>query len=503
MREQHSFREHFNAERPRDLAIFLRSLPWVFLALILLEGVGLFCGVFAADLVLMAAGIISVLSLGYTLRLLWRQDPCRPTPAEEDQRPRAEHAALTPIATPLLSQESDLFENDSDEEVDWSPAMSLDLERSRHRNLGPARMARAPGKDHAWRPLQYGGEIGDLASIPANVTICLEDLVPTPECRQEDWFAVTDPKWLARFGPWQQVSSRKKRLFGCACCRRIWDQLTDARSRTAVEVTEAHADGLVSTAEWEMARRAAKDAAARLQPRPGKPRSPDMVAPFILDRAAAAATAASHFMDEFPFDQPFQAASLVQKVKAWSRVLHTDKEWSRPIERTPDLWSMFTDPSEIELVAGGHLDLDDRLRPILTDLSGAEWPVEYSDELDILLDDSSEFVLALDEEEYPEPDSLPRLLTEERRQQASILRDIIGNPFRPVHLDPAWLRWNGGMIRTIARTIYDERRFEDMPVLADALEDAGCDDPYLLSHCRSKGPHVRGCFLLDLLLGKE
>jgi hypothetical protein len=83
-----------------------------------------------------------------------------------------------------------------------------------------------------------------------------------------------------------------------------------------------------------------------------------------------------------------------------------------------------------------------------------------------------------------------------------LVRDIFGNPFRPVSVDPAWLRWNDGTAVAIARRVYDERRFEDLPILADALEEAGCTSGDILEHCRGPGPHVRGCWVVDLLLGK-
>jgi hypothetical protein len=86
---------------------------------------------------------------------------------------------------------------------------------------------------------------------------------------------------------------------------------------------------------------------------------------------------------------------------------------------------------------------------------------------------------------------------------ASILLELFGNPFRPVALDPTWLDWSGGTVPKLAQAIYDERRFGDMPILADALEEAGCDNADVLAHCRSSGEHVRGCWVLDLLLGKE
>ena len=81
-----------------------------------------------------------------------------------------------------------------------------------------------------------------------------------------------------------------------------------------------------------------------------------------------------------------------------------------------------------------------------------------------------------------------------------LLRDIFGNPFRPVTLDPRWL---SSTVLDLARTIHDERVYERMPILADALMDAGCDSDELLSHCWGGGPHVRGCWVVDLLLGKE
>ena len=87
------------------------------------------------------------------------------------------------------------------------------------------------------------------------------------------------------------------------------------------------------------------------------------------------------------------------------------------------------------------------------------------------------------------------------REQAEILRDILGNPFRPGTVKEAWLRWQGGLVGALARRIYDERDFAALAILADALEDAGCDDEAVLSHCRSGGDHVRGCWAVDLLLG--
>jgi hypothetical protein len=83
-----------------------------------------------------------------------------------------------------------------------------------------------------------------------------------------------------------------------------------------------------------------------------------------------------------------------------------------------------------------------------------------------------------------------------------LLRDLFGNPFRPVVIAPSWLKWNSATVPKLARAIHDDRDFDRLPILADALEDAGCDNTDILTHCRGPGPHVRGCWVVDLILGK-
>jgi hypothetical protein len=77
-------------------------------------------------------------------------------------------------------------------------------------------------------------------------------------------------------------------------------------------------------------------------------------------------------------------------------------------------------------------------------------------------------------------------------RQCPLLRDIFGKPFRPASLDPAW---RTPTVRKLAEAIYADRAFNRLPILADALEEAGCDDAEVLAHCRSGGEHVRGCWL--------
>ena len=96
-----------------------------------------------------------------------------------------------------------------------------------------------------------------------------------------------------------------------------------------------------------------------------------------------------------------------------------------------------------------------------------------------------------------------QLLGEQRRiafaSQAKALLDVIGNPFRPATVDPAW---RTPTVVSVATAIYDDRAFDRLPILADALEDAGCTNADILNHCRQPREHVRGCWAVDLVLGK-
>jgi hypothetical protein len=96
---------------------------------------------------------------------------------------------------------------------------------------------------------------------------------------------------------------------------------------------------------------------------------------------------------------------------------------------------------------------------------------------------------------------------DERVAHCSLIRDIFGNPFRPVSFVPAWLT---PTVLKLAQAAYDNRLLPSglldntrLAVLADALEEAGCDNQDILSHLRGPGPHVRGCWAVDLLLGKK
>jgi hypothetical protein len=91
--------------------------------------------------------------------------------------------------------------------------------------------------------------------------------------------------------------------------------------------------------------------------------------------------------------------------------------------------------------------------------------------------------------------------TAELREQAALLRDVF-RPFGLPRVAPAWLEWNSGAVARLAQVVYEEGRWQDLPVLADALEEAGCNDSATLDHLRSAAIHVRGCWVVDALTGR-
>jgi hypothetical protein len=218
---------------------------------------------------------------------------------------------------------------------------------------------------------------------------------------EAEWLACTDPKLMLEFLR-DKASDRKLRLFGCACCRRLWTSLVDDRSRLAVVIAEQFADGFVGKGELQKAH----------------------------DSALAVAKG------------PFRVG---------------DSIWS-----------------------GGKYSFAARMVRITT---ARRLPLAE-------LVNSTLSGCGLNQDKQPGVVS-------------HFLRDLFGNPFRPVTIDRTWLMWNAAAVVKLARNIYDDRAFDSLPILADALEEAGCHDDDILNHCRQPGPHVCGCWVVDFLLGKE
>jgi hypothetical protein len=99
----------------------------------------------------------------------------------------------------------------------------------------------------------------------------------------------------------------------------------------------------------------------------------------------------------------------------------------------------------------------------------------------------------------PDDFRLMRGKHDERWAQAELLDDIFGNPFRPATIEPAWLT---STVVALAGRVYMTRDFTPMPILADALQDAGCSNEEVLNHCQGGAVHARGCWVVDVLLGQ-
>ncbi len=266
---------------------------------------------------------------------------------------------------------------------------------------------------------------------------------------EQQWLACADPHamldWLLLQ---EQLSDRKARLFGAACCRRLWPLLTDERGRTAVEFAEWYADGEISAVDLREASNAAfiawEDAPA-ISDDPGEP--PDHV--------------------------------LYGSSRLWRR---------RPYEDDPVARRYLAPNRGIAAHYAAYAAFMLTVAAIERVVSDAQEAVWFG-----TTEGQRSAVLA------------------ECRAQAALLRDVCGPiPYRGIPMEPAWLTWNGETVVKLAAACYEERTLPEgtldrarLAVLADALEEAGCADAGLLGHLRSEGPHVRGCAAIDAILGKE
>lgn len=264
-----------------------------------------------------------------------------------------------------------------------------------------------------------------------------------------EWLACTDPgKMLAYLCG--RASDRKLRLFACACCRRVWHLLRAEESRQAIETAERFADGSASPEELARAKAAAKQitwaSIQRVHAEWALPTMTDSArAAWVGVWVACAAeetTEANVWTDGTADQEAGPAQSLALRTAQVT-------SWAKTVAEEQGLWGTFTG----QVAEAGE----------------ASW-------------------LGPDEEEA---------------YQCALLRDVFGHLFEPCHLRSQWLRWHDGVVPTMAEVIHNERRFGDLPILADALEDAGCQNAALLAHCRTPGPHTRGCWALDALLERS
>ena len=266
---------------------------------------------------------------------------------------------------------------------------------------------------------------------------------------EAEWLACNDPDELVAFlQDRERVSDRKARLFAVACCRRIWHLITDERSRRAVEVAERFADGKATDLEREVADAAANEASkdAYTSVALATCRDVDGSNTYLGNYNSAEATATAAAVCYGSTLAPGDLSVSVSFKGSWE----TFMAW---------------------VARGVVLAVAQATRRVADPVAGCGAATTAE--------------------------------TSEKVVQCRLLHCLLGNPFRPLLLAPSWVAWNDGTVAKLAKGIYDDRAFDRLPVLADALEDAGCDNADILSHLRGPGPHVRGCWVVDLLLGKE
>jgi hypothetical protein len=218
---------------------------------------------------------------------------------------------------------------------------------------------------------------------------------------ESEWLACTDFRSMMGFLH-DKASDRKLRLFLCACCRRIWNLLSDKRSRKAVGISEQYADGLVTEATLQRAAHAAWQAACKSSSGKAVRGKPELRR-WVWEAVGSAVT-----------DNRMLRCSIIMAANA------------------------------VVEAANDHPHFD----PCL------------------------------------------------------VLRDIFGDVLYPVELSDSWRTWNDSIVINLAEAIYYDRDFARLPILADALEEAGCNNADILTHLRGPGPHVRGCWVVDLCLNK-
>ncbi len=316
------------------------------------------------------------------------------------------------------------------------------------------------------------------------------------------WLECKRPSPMLRFVA-GRASPRKLRLFVCACCRRLWPWLRDEAGRQAVEELERQADTrgtLTPTAAVRKLALRSMDAAdekrqAALAARQEADRRRaavwgsiwvgDPPEPSLLVRSAAEALEAS------AMEQEAQAA-----VRA-AQLVHSLAEGLRDSGEAAQ--------EAVQVVVDGR-------QAAITRACSARWVHRADREADRPVPRGKAALRASQAAHWIEmqEDSLherhvrldEQAAKAERRAQAALVRDLFGNPYHPAAIEPACLDWNEACIVKMARIIYDERKYQDMAILADALEEAGCDNSEVVNHCRQPGEHARGCWLLDLLLGR-
>lgn len=322
---------------------------------------------------------------------------------------------------------------------------------------------------------------------------------------EQEWHKSADlSAMIAYVGP--AFTLRKQRLLAAACCRRLHEQLSDPRAWAGVEFLERAADEKLKKADWlaireqiaevvkaaqqqevaeslrvnaarEAYRQADRDAesheygAFRLYETASEEMS-CIVSHLRAQATSRAVAALAGLLGEEP-----DLAALLGELAAAVGLVRRANAWLGP---RADL----EQAAEAEASRGHRKSRHNRALRI----SRAAQTIQNA------IEQAQEHAGAVEE----------RGIRDEKKHQCALLRDLIGDPFaeKPA-VKPSWLRSKRSAVKKLAQTIYQQRSFNQLFALANALEEAGCAEPALLNYCRHPGEHARGCWVLDLLLGKE
>jgi hypothetical protein len=265
---------------------------------------------------------------------------------------------------------------------------------------------------------------------------------------EADWWTNGDVSALLRAAP-PGPGRRKHLLFAVACCRRVCRLLRHTDSRLALEVADRRADELASEEEWHVAFESSRNV--------------------VLVANDASQLAYQLARGEAP----------PEEVDAWELSLARE--------------GLLLANAAADAAEAVHLAA--QLAGESAELVLAEWVA-----------DAARCAVGWEQGNAHNPGGEAinfEAETAEMAAQCELARDLFAPPGLVVSLDPAWLAWGRGLVPRLAEAIYWEGAFERLPILGDALEEAGCVDERVLEHCHEFGPHWRGCWVLDRLLGKQ
>jgi hypothetical protein len=285
-----------------------------------------------------------------------------------------------------------------------------------------------------------------------------------PFISEEGWLAYSEPEFVWRqFERLTALSRRKSRLFAVAAIRLVAQWFIDPVQVVALGIAERYADGAASDEELVRVNRQVDEYAEKLFWTCDNGHGSEGLQPDEFENLGIPRTASTERLGTLCGLWAATGAAIAVACVTrtdWPKLLSSCWHGPHPAVSVVD---------EVTKVSASE-----QLLRVFGDVDPADDPVhgaEYNSALAFM-----------------------------KGRLATLFREISGNPYRPVVLDPGWAT---ATVLALSHGIYDAGDFTPLPILADALEDAGCADEQVLGHCRSAGVHVRGCWVLDLLLGKE